>query len=141
MPLAEAPAEPRERSVTEARSVRRSILVIDDNVDAREALAGLLEVSGHDVQQAEDGPSGLESAARLRPDAVLVDIGLPGLDGFETARRLRAASSTLRLIALTGYGHPDYRRRGAEAGFDAYLVKPVELDAVLEEIGALDRGS
>ncbi len=141
LPLAETPAEPRERSATEARSVRRSILVIDDNVDAREALVGLLEVSGHDVQQAEDGLSGLESAVRLRPDAVLVDIGLPGLDGFETARRLRAASSTLRLIALTGYGHPDYRRRGAEAGFDAYLVKPVELDAVLEEIGALDRGS
>ena len=80
-------------------------------------------------------------AARLRPDAVLVDIGLPGLDGFEVARRLRATSSTVRLIALTGYGRPDYSRRGAEAGFDAFLVKPVTLDAVLQEIRAVDRKS
>ena len=142
LPLAVASVVRSEpAAVAEVRAVRRSILVVDDNVDAREALAGLLEMSGHDVHQADDGPAGLESAARLRPDAVLVDIGLPGLDGFELARRLRAGSSTARLIALTGYGHPDYRRRGAEAGFDAYLVKPVALDAVLQEIRDLDRRS
>ncbi len=141
LPLVEASAERSEHAASEVRAVRRSILVVDDNVDAREALAGLLELSGHDVHQADDGPAGLESAARLRPDAVLVDIGLPGIDGFELARRLRAGRSTARLIALTGYGHPEYRRRGAEAGFDAYLVKPVALDAVLHEIRDLDRRS
>jgi PAS domain S-box-containing protein len=138
LPLADAPAERDELSVGEARSVRRSILVIDDNVDAREALAGLLELSGHDVHQAEDGNVGLESAARIRPDAVLVDIGLPGIDGFELARRLRAAGSTLRLIALTGYGDSDYRLRGTEAGFDAYLVKPVALATLLQQIDELE---
>jgi DNA-binding response OmpR family regulator len=88
--------------------------------------------------RAEDGNVGLESAARIRPDAVLVDIGLPGLDGFELARRLRAAGSKLRLIALTGYGDSDHRRRGTEAGFDAYLVKPVALDALLQQIEELE---
>jgi CheY-like chemotaxis protein len=120
------------------RAARRSILVIDDNVDAREAMVALLELAGHDAHQAEDGPSGLASVARVRPDAVLIDIGLPGLDGFELARQLRSGGSSLRLIALTGYGHPDYRRRGAEAGFDAYLVKPVELNAVLQELRQLE---
>jgi PAS domain S-box-containing protein len=140
-PLAVAPVERSARSADEARPVRRSVLVVDDNVDAREALASLLERAGHDVHQAEDGPGGLEAVTRLRPDAVLIDIGLPGIDGFELARRLRAGGSMLRLIALTGYGHPDYRRRGAEAGFDAYLVKPVAIDAVLREIGDLGRRS
>jgi CheY-like chemotaxis protein/two-component sensor histidine kinase len=141
LPLADASVERSDVSGGEADSVSRSILVIDDNVDVREALVGVLKLCGHDVHQAEDGPGGIELAARLRPDAVLVDIGLPGLDGFEVARRLRAGSSTIRLIALTGYGRPDYSRRGAEAGFDAFLVKPVTLDAVLQEIRAVDRKS
>jgi len=140
LPLAAETVERSERAVGESRSVRRSILVIDDNVDAREALADVLALSGHDVHQAEDGNGGLESAMRIRPDAVLVDIGLPGLDGFELARRLRAGSSKLRLIALTGYGDADHRRRGAEAGFDAYLVKPVTLDALLRQIDELEPG-
>jgi PAS domain S-box-containing protein len=115
---------------------RRSILVVDDNDDARESLVDLLKLAGHDVYEAGDGPSGLEVASRARPDAVLVDIGLPGFDGFELARRLRAGGSTQYLVALTGYGHPDHRRLGVEAGFDAYLVKPVKLDAVLDSLGA-----
>ena len=69
---------------------------------------------------------------------MLVDIGLPGIDGFELARRLRAAGSKLRLIALTGYGDSDYRLRGTEAGFDAYLVKPVALAALLQQIDELE---
>jgi two-component system CheB/CheR fusion protein len=138
LPLAVAPAEQRQLPAEMTRAARRSILVNDDNVDAREAMVALLELAGHDAHQAEDGPSGLASVARVRPDAVLIDIGLPGLDGFELARQLRSGGSSLRLIALTGYGHPDYRRRGAEAGFDAYLVKPVELNAVLQELRQLE---
>ena len=80
------------------------ILIVDDNVDAREALARLLEMAGHEVAQAGDGPSGFESASRLRPDVAIVDIGLPGMNGFELARRLGSGAPNLRLIALTGYG-------------------------------------
>jgi CheY-like chemotaxis protein/anti-sigma regulatory factor (Ser/Thr protein kinase) len=138
LPLAVAPAERSQLPAETAPAARRSILVIDDNVDAREAMVALLELAGHDAHQAEDGPSGLALVARLRPDAVLVDIGLPGIDGFELARRLRGRGAGPRLIALTGYGHPDYRRRGAEAGFDGYLVKPVELSAVLQELQQLE---
>jgi PAS domain S-box-containing protein len=116
------------------KPARRCILVVDDNDDAREGLVALLKLAGHDVHEAEDGPSGLERASRLRPDAVLVDIGLPGFDGFELARRLRAEGAAPHLIALTGYGHPDHRRLGAEAGFDAYLVKPVKIEAVLQTL-------
>jgi DNA-binding response OmpR family regulator len=97
-------------------------------------LVELLKLAGHDVHGAEDGPTGLESASRLCPDAILVDIGLPGFDGFELARRLKAGGSSPHLIALTGYGHPDHRRLGAEAGFDAYLVKPVKIEAVLHTL-------
>ena len=135
LPLATASDARSTLAAGEAGSLaRRRILVIDDNVDAREGLVMLLRLAGHEVHEAEDGPSGLERASHLRPDAVFVDIGLPGFDGFELARRLRAEGSTLHLIALTGYGHPDHRRLGAEAGFDAYLVKPVKLDAVLHSL-------
>jgi CheY-like chemotaxis protein/two-component sensor histidine kinase len=135
LPLAEMPAEESERSDLGGRPAsRRRVLVVDDNADAREALVALLELVGHEAHEAEDGPGGLESASRLNPDVVLVDIGLPGFDGFELARRLRASGSALRLIAVTGYGQPNFRARGAEAGFDAYLVKPVELEALLREL-------
>ncbi len=115
-------------------SARRRILVIDDNNDAREALVVLLQLAGHELHEAADGLSGLDSVSRLRPDVVFADIGLPGIDGFELARRIRATEAGPRLVALTGYDHPDQRRRGAEAGFDAYLVKPVEVDALLREL-------
>lgn len=115
-------------------SARRRILVIDDNNDAREALVVLLQLAGHELHEAADGLSGLDSVSRLRPDVVFADIGLPGIDGFELARRIRANEAGPRLVALTGYDHPDQRRRGAEAGFDAYLVKPVEVDALLREL-------
>ena len=114
----------------------RRLLIIDDNRDAREALAMVLGLAGHEVHQAEDGLSGLEAALRLRPDAVVVDIGLPGIDGFELARRLRMTGSSPRLIALSGYGYAEYRRRGSEAGFDAYLVKPVDIAALRGELRA-----
>src|SRR3954469_4122201 len=109
---------------------RRKILVVDDNVDAREALARLLEIAGHEVFQAGDGPGGLEEASRARPDVAIVDIGLPGMNGFEVARRLKTGAPTLRLIALTGYGQGDHRRLGDEAGFETYLIKPVAFETL-----------
>ena len=113
---------------------RQRILVIDDNNDAREALVVLLEMAGHELHEAADGLSGLASVSRVQPDVVFADIGLPGIDGFELARRIRATRSGPRLVALTGYDHPEQRRRGVEAGFDAYLVKPVEVEALLREL-------
>jgi len=113
---------------------RQRILVIDDNNDARQALVVLLELAGHELHEAADGLSGLASVARVQPDVVFADIGLPGIDGFELARRIRANRQNPRLVALTGYDHPEQRRRGAEAGFDAYLVKPVEFEALLREL-------
>jgi CheY-like chemotaxis protein len=88
-----------------------------------------LEVAGHQVDVAEDGVSGVDRARAMRPDIALIDIGLPGIDGYEVAQRIRRElGRAIRLIALTGYGQPQDRHRGAEAGFDAYLVKPVFAD-------------
>jgi CheY-like chemotaxis protein len=125
----------------------RSILIIEDNADAREALRILLELDGHLVEAAGEGAEGLQIAQAKDPDIALVDIGLPGLDGFEIARRLRASGSRRPvLVALTGYGQPEDRRRATEAGFDALLVKPVDpsnlstLLATLEIPGPGSRG-
>jgi signal transduction histidine kinase/CheY-like chemotaxis protein len=105
------------------------IAVIEDNADVRETLRQLLELRGHEVVEAEDGQRGIELVLSRRPDVALVDIGLPGVDGYEVASRVRAASAT-RLVALTGYGGAEDRNRAVSAGFDAHLVKPVDLDAL-----------
>jgi CheY-like chemotaxis protein len=104
------------------------VLVIEDNPDAAETLGDLLSLFGHEPEIALSGPAGLETARRFRPEVVLCDIGLPGMDGYAVARSLRAepATRTARLIALTGYGRESDRRRTQEAGFDLHLVKPVE---------------
>ena len=109
----------------------RHVLVIEDNADAREMLRIALELDGHRVETAADGVAGVETALRSTPDLVLVDIGLPGLDGYAVARRLRAAlGARVTLVALTGYGQTEDRRRTSEAGFDAHLVKPVDPDVL-----------
>jgi len=109
----------------------RRVLVIEDNADAREMLRLALELDGHQVETAVDGLSGVETALRIMPDLVLVDIGLPGLDGYAVAQRLRAAlGDRLTLVALTGYGQSEDRRRASESGFDAHLVKPVDPDVL-----------
>ena len=108
---------------------------MEDNVDAREMLRHLLNLAGHEVHEAADGPTGLEAALRLRPDVALVDVGLPGFDGYQLARRVRGSPGPfIYLVALTGYGQPDDRRHAMEAGFDAHLVKPVNPDALLAAI-------
>lgn len=110
--------------------VRRHVLVVEDHADAREAVRCLLEVRGHRVDVAGDGPGAVDSALTSRPEVVLVDIGLPGLDGFEVARRIRASDEGkhMRLVALTGYGDVADRQRAMESGFDAHLVKPIDPD-------------
>jgi PAS domain S-box-containing protein len=105
----------------------RRILVVEDNDDARESLRLLLESSGHTVVAAGDGSAGVALALHHRPEVVLIDLGLPGLDGYEVARTLRASplGGSVALIAVTGYGQADDRRRSKDAGFDTHLVKPV----------------
>ncbi|HEV7783694.1 MAG TPA: ATP-binding protein, partial [Thermoanaerobaculia bacterium] len=111
------------------------VLVVEDNHDGRESLRDLLEIWGHEVTLAEDGPEGVDKALSVHPDVALVDIGLPGLDGNEVARRIRSAlgSDEISLIAMTGYGQPEDRRRALQAGFDRYLVKPVD-PAILSQL-------
>jgi CheY-like chemotaxis protein/anti-sigma regulatory factor (Ser/Thr protein kinase) len=111
------------------------VLVVDDNRDAAETLSTFLEMLGVQAQQVHDGAEVLEAARAFAPDVVLLDIGLPGMDGYEVARALRADPelARARLIALTGWGAEEDRRRAQEAGFDHHLTKPVDL-AVLEDL-------
>lgn len=133
LPATEAEA-PRPAHTTGTPG-RRHVLVVEDNADAREMLRMALELDGHRVETAADGAGGVDAALRTTPDVVLVDIGLPGLDGYAVARRLRAAlGDRVTLVALTGYGQSEDRRRASEAGFDAHLVKPVNPEALLAVI-------
>ncbi len=131
-PLSMAPASPAAPTRPEAKPVCRRVLLIDDNVSATEALALILEYWGHAVRICHDGPSGLLAADEFLPDVVLLDIGLPGLDGHAVARVLREHSTHrgVVLIAVTGFGRDDDRRRSEAAGFDDHLVKPLDLGAL-----------
>jgi CheY-like chemotaxis protein len=102
--------------------------VVDDNRDSADSLAMLLKLSGHETQAVYDGLEAVQAAMTFRPDVILLDIGLPKLNGYDAARRIRQqhADSRLVLVALTGWGQVADRRRSAEAGFDAHLVKPVD---------------
>lgn len=117
-------------AVTPVRS--RRVLLVEDDADSAEALAMLLEVLGHEVRVVGDGPGALELASRGGIDVMLVDLGLPGLDGCEVARRVRAmpAGGAIVLVALTGYGRDEDRVRTRDAGFDHHMVKPVDLEAL-----------
>jgi two-component system CheB/CheR fusion protein len=108
------------------------VLVVDDNRDAADSLSLLLQTQGHEVQTAYDGEEALAMARRFGADLVLLDIGLPLMNGFEVAKRLRSGGSAARLVALTGYGQPEDLRRSREAGFDGHLVKPIDLVSVTE---------
>jgi signal transduction histidine kinase/CheY-like chemotaxis protein len=112
----------------------RRILIVEDNGDVRESLRLVLEIAGHKILEADSGLSGVASAIANRPDVALIDIGLPGIDGYEVARRIRSASAAqeIMLIALTGYGLPEDRLKAKDAGFDAHLVKPVNLERLDE---------
>ncbi|WP_312551179.1 response regulator [Massilia sp.] len=128
-----APAE----AASEGDAGRPAVLLIEDNEDGREMMATMLDVYGYPVLQSADGLDGVALAMTRLPKVALVDIGLPGIDGYEVARRLRANPDTraMRLIALTGYGLADDQRRVLEAGFDMHLVKPVDIAQLLGALG------
>ncbi len=127
------PAESRQSAV-QPNARRMSVLVVDDNVDVAESTAIVLRVTGCDVHLAHDGTSALESVLRLSPDVVLLDIGLPGMDGYQVAEQIRARpeyKDTL-LLAVSGYGQEEHRDRSKKAGFDHHLVKPIDPIALME---------
>jgi CheY-like chemotaxis protein len=107
------------------------VLVVDDSVDSADTLAELLKIWGHEVRVAHDGPGAVAAARDFRPDVVLLDIGLPGMDGFAVAQKLKDEGIAVRmLVALTGYGEQHHRERSEKAGFHHHLVKPVDPDAL-----------
>jgi CheY-like chemotaxis protein len=118
---------------------KRRLLVVDDNRDAAESMSMLLEMWGHEVASAYDGPTALRTAEQWQPEAVFLDIGLPGMDGYEVAERLRELPHARGavLIAITGYGQDDDRLRSLRAGIDHHLVKPVAPDALRSLIESL----
>jgi PAS domain S-box-containing protein len=139
-PVTAAGPAPAEAAVEAAPPAGARVLIVDDNVDAAEMLAHVLTIKGHQTWVAHDGPSALRVAEEAQPDAALLDIGLPVMDGYELAGRLResAGGRGIRLVAVTGYGQPADRLRSAAAGFHHHLVKPIDLDevvAVLERRG------
>jgi CheY-like chemotaxis protein len=120
----------------------RRLLVVDDNVDAADSLGLMLQLMGAQVGVAYDGPTAIEMAVREQPEVVLLDIGMPGMDGLETARRLRAhgeVRTDVRLVALTGWGHHEDQERSRSAGFDLHLVKPVDMNALSRALATLPR--
>ena len=134
LPLATEAGDLRSPSRPSVAAPRRPlhVLLIEDNPDARESLKFDLELEGHTVEVAADGPDGLERAAVTTPDVAIVDLGLPGLDGYGVARALRGKyGAGIRIVALTGYGQPEDRRRTREAGFDAHVTKPASAEDVL----------
>ncbi|HEX6266138.1 MAG TPA: hybrid sensor histidine kinase/response regulator [Burkholderiales bacterium] len=119
------PGRPAQKKAPERR--RHRIVLIEDNEDARRTLAAALSLEGHQVHEAADGITGIATLSRVNPDVAVVDIGLPGVDGYKVAETLRGAPEhdSMVLIALTGYGQPDSLRRAREAGFDEYVTKPI----------------
>jgi CheY-like chemotaxis protein len=134
----DGPAQP-PRPEADCEPPRRRILVVDDNQDAADSLAKwLTRAMGQQVEVAYDGPEALEAAARFRPDVILLDLGLPGMSGFEVAQRLRRRAEfrgTL-LVAVTGWSQEEDRRRSKEVGFDLHLVKPVDPESIRELVDA-----
>jgi CheY-like chemotaxis protein len=112
------------------------VLVADDNADAAQSLVMLLRLRGHEAHQARDGIEAVEAAARLQPDVILLDLSMPGLSGYEAARKIREQQGERRprLVALSGWGQVEHRRRSAEAGFDAHVAKPAKGPALFEAI-------
>lgn len=119
--------------MTDSKAPSRRVLIVDDNEDAANSLALILKLGGHETAPVYSAVDALARASAFRPDVVLLDIGLPGMDGYEVAQKMRELPGLrdIRLIAVTGYGRSDDRIRARDAGFDDHLTKPVEY-AVLE---------
>ena len=128
LPAVDTPVVVGTPAVAQRAAVPRRVLVVEDNDDAREMLAAMLGLLGHEVHTARDGASGVDLAVKTKPDLALIDIGLPGIDGYEVARQIRQRVGRIRLVALTGYGQPEDRRRAIGAGFDVHIVKPIDAE-------------
>lgn len=135
--LPDRPAPGGWRSVSEGARLR--ILIAEDNRDSADSLKTLLEALGYEAHLVYDGEAAVHAAADLRPDVILMDIGLPVLNGYDAARRIRAQSPATRvlIVALTGWGQQADRRRSAEAGIDHHLVKPLDLAALKQILDSL----
>jgi CheY-like chemotaxis protein len=146
LPVLSDPLEPPKAagpSRGEARPGRRRVLIVDDNQDGAESLALMLRFGGHETEVAHDGLEAVAAAERVRPDAAFLDIGLPGLNGYEVSRRIRDQpwGKDLLLVAVTGWGQEEDRERSKAAGFDAHVVKPVQPDVLMRLLaGARPRG-
>jgi CheY-like chemotaxis protein len=141
------PALPQPQSTLEGgprtngqlpRTIKRRILVVDDNVDALNALSRLVSAMGNDVEKAHDGQEAVEMARTFRPDVILMDLGMPKLNGYHAAQRIRQEpwGRQIALVATTGWGQEEDRRRTAEAGFDRHLVKPITVDSLRDALDA-----
>ena len=148
LPLIEAATagtQPRttdDATSAEPRISGHRVLIVDDNVDGAESLAKLLQICGHETRTAHSGPEALNAAVPFRPEVVFLDIGLPGMNGYEVAKRLRGEPS-LRgtvLVALTGWGSEDNKRQSGEAGFDFHLTKPAEVTAIESILAGVAKG-
>ena len=133
LPLASAGAESEDEHTTGEAAGGLRVLVIDDNRDSADSATDVLRLLGNQVETAYDGEGAIAMAQRLRPDVILLDLAMPGMDGYEVRKRLRASRQGQEafLVAMTGFGNEDDKRRTRAAGFDAHLTKPVELDALM----------
>jgi CheY-like chemotaxis protein len=126
--------------MTQFKASPRRVLIVDDNEDAANSLAMVLQLSGHETASVYTAADALEHAAVFKPDVVLLDIGLPGMDGYGVARRLRELPGLrgIKLVAVTGYGRSDDRLRARDAGFDDHLTKPVEFEVLDRTLARMD---
>jgi len=143
LPLALAPPEqPRKSSTPQAEPEKKRlrVVLVDDNKDAAETMAMLVRIWGHDVATASEGAAALELVDRYRPDVILLDIGLPGMNGYEVARKIREdeRNRNVVLVAMTGYGQAEDRERSREAGFGVHLVKPVQPEVLQQLLAGIE---
>jgi CheY-like chemotaxis protein len=144
LPIGAAPAPPvATGEVAQAPERPRRVLVIEDNVDAATSVRDVLMLSGHEVELAYNGIDSLHKARSFAPDVVLCDIGLPGMDGYEVAKALRADAGlgAVRLVAMSGYAQPEDRERAFAAGFDDHLAKPANIDAIERAVAGAPESS
>jgi CheY-like chemotaxis protein len=141
LPAISTPADVVQVTKERRREPRggRRVLIIEDNDDVREMLRVSLSRSGHIIYEARDGESGVQLAKEVHPEVILVDIGLPGIDGYEVATRLRNTPElrTSSMVAISGYGQPQDKQRALDAGFDTHLTKPVPPEAIDEVIASV----
>ena len=144
LPVVSAPTSTSPESPThpeEAHGQSLRVLVVDDNIDVAQTLAVLLKSCGHKVEVAHDGPTALEAARTYRPNLILLDIGLPGMDGFEVAKKVRQEMDlgNVVLVAMTGYGQDSDKKRTQEIGFDHHLVKPADFREIKQILPTVAR--